>query len=146
MRQHAGDEMVAELADAVAIARIVQQILVAGQIPQAPVDVAAVAGLVRHGFWREGGDEAMRVGDVAHRLPEPDLIVSGAQCTGMAQRHLVLSMPKLRIIRVDRDALGREGSHHIVDHIGGFGHGNRTEAQGRSRGVRSRLPRLRGRG
>ena len=129
MVEDAGDEVVAEPAQAVLVARIVHGVLAPGFVPQAEVDVRAVAGLVGPGLGRERRVKAVVVGHVAHGLAVVDLVVGGAQRVGMADRQLLLPMAELGIVLVDAHALRFERGDDVVDHARRERHARGREAQ-----------------
>ena len=57
--EYTGDEVTPELAKAARVLRVVEQVTPAFSIPEAEVDVAAAADLLREGFGREAGQQAV---------------------------------------------------------------------------------------
>ena len=135
MGEHPGDEVIAHLAQAVVVVRVVQEVGLAVRVPQAPVDVGAVAGLLGQRLGRQRGHQAVLMGDAAHRLAQPDLVVGGTQRRGVADRQLVLAVAELGVIGVDGDALLLQRRDHVVDDLGARGHRHRGEAAAAVDGV-----------
>src|SRR5258705_1054733 len=129
MLEHARDEMMAEPAHAEAPARVVGEIAPARPVPQAPVHVAAVARLIRERLGREGGVEAVAIGDGTNRFPIEDLTIGGGQRGRVTDGQLLLPVAELRIVLLELYALRLQGRHHVVHDESGRGHADGGEAQ-----------------
>ena len=71
-------------------------------VPEREVDVAAVAGGVRPRLRRERGDEPMARGDAADRLAHHELLVGGLQRRAVGRRQLLLAVPELGVVLLER--------------------------------------------
>src|SRR5439155_7107923 len=105
MLEHAGDEVIAERADAVASARIVHDRAPPRAVPETEVDVAAVARLIDERLWRERRVESVAIGDAAHGLAIEHLAIGRVERRRVADRKLLLSVAQLRVVLLDLDAL-----------------------------------------
>ena len=88
---------------------------VALAVPQREVDVAAVARAVGPRLRRERGDEPVLRGDAADRLAHEDLLVRRPQRRRVRGRDLLLAVPELGVVLLERDALLLERVDERVD-------------------------------
>ena len=91
--EDAGDEVVAELAHPERAARVVHEVAPADGVPEAPVDVAAVARLIREWLRRQRGVQTVAEGHAAHSLSIEHLAIGGGEGRRMANGQLLLAVP-----------------------------------------------------
>src|SRR5687767_15540593 len=102
MLEDARDEVIAKRAHAIAAARIVHAGSAARRVPQAEVDVRAVAGLTDEGLGRERSPESVAVSDGPHRLTIEDLAVGGFERRRVANGQLLLAVAELGVVLLDK--------------------------------------------
>ena len=111
---------------------------VALAVPQREVDVAAVARAVGPRLRRERRDEPVLRRDAADRLAHEDLLVGRLQRRRVRGRDLLLAVPELGVVLLERDALLLERVDERVDVVLRRRHADRREAEARVDRARSR--------
>src|SRR5512135_3629998 len=100
MGKDAGNEVIPELADMVGFLLAPHQVGFPGRIPQAAVDMAAVAGQIGKWLGRERSKESVVPGYTAHGIPVVNLHIAGGKGVSAAGRDLVLAWTILRMVEI----------------------------------------------
>ena len=127
MLEHAGEERPCVSREAVGTRTVEETVAVA--LPEREVHVAAVAGVVRPRLRRERGDETVARGDAADRLADEQLLVRGLQRRRVTRRDLLLAVPELGVVLLERDPLQLERRGELVDIVLRRGGADRRETQ-----------------
>src|SRR6476469_10802856 len=98
MGQQPGRELPSELAKLVRRRAVEEQIVLAARVPDAQMDVAAVAGLIRPRLRSERGEVAVLEGDRPDRLAVQELVVGGTKGRRISDRELLLAATQLRVV------------------------------------------------
>src|SRR5690349_24447717 len=83
--------------------------------PQGEVDMAAVAGVLRPWLGGQRGNQPASGRHGADRLADQKLLVGRLQGGGVGGRDLLLAVPELRVVLLERDALRLERRGQLVD-------------------------------
>src|SRR5207237_8226216 len=126
--QHPGQEMTPTLGELIRRRRVIEDVS-AFRIPEAEVDMGAVAGGFRPRLGRQRGVETVVPGDAADRLPQLDLVIRSAERLAVRDRDLVLAVRQLRVILLDRHPLRFQRRYYVVHETGRRGHGNAPDAE-----------------
>src|SRR5258708_3379274 len=105
------------LAESARVPWIIQQVTSTLLIPEAKVNVAAAANLIRERLGRETGQQSMLQSHATRGIAQLDLIIGGPQRRGMAHRNLLLARTVL-INRLFYDkTLLAQCLYNIVHHL-----------------------------
>ena len=119
MLEHAGDELIAKLADteAAGIVGVValEEVGSGFQIIERHVEMRAAAGAVGEGLGHEGGEQAFLGGVVLGHGAEEDVAVAHGQGVGVFEVELELRVGVLVIQRVEVPAKVVDGGGNLVD-------------------------------
>ena len=140
MREHAGDECPRLRGEPVRPRSVVEAIACA--VPEREVHMAAVARVLGPRLRCERGDETPPACDPADRLADEDLLICRLQRRCVPGGDLLLTVPKLGVVLLERDRLRGQSGGELVCVVLRLRRCNRREAECRvDRNVRVAGPR-----
>jgi hypothetical protein len=112
----AAEEVIGELRQAERVARVEEQVLLAGGVPHRDMGMAAVAGQVRERLGHEGGAVAMVLGDGLDHVLEEHVAIGGDQRVVVIPVHFELAVGVFMVVLVRAPAEFQHGVADLADH------------------------------
>src|SRR5512147_943029 len=122
MSKDTGDEVIPKLADMIGILLAPHQVGFPGRIPQAEVDMAAIARQIGKRLGRERCKESVATGYTAYGIAIVNLSIGSGKGVSTPYCDLMLARAIFRMVEIDLDTHAFKNGYYIVNDGSHFVH------------------------